>query len=58
MDKAVLIRNNFVEPNYLKTMSIPLIAGSNFPETKYKDSGRTLIVNREAATQLGFKPEE
>lgn len=58
MDKATLIRNNVVEPNYLKTMGIPLIAGSNFPETKYKDSDRRLILNREAATQLGFKPED
>jgi putative ABC transport system permease protein len=58
MEKAVLIRTNFVEPNFLNVMGIKVIAGQNFPETRNGESWRKLIVNREAAKQLGFTPDQ
>lgn len=58
MDKAVNVRNNTVEPNYLEVLGIPLISGTHFSETRNADTPRTIIVNREAATQLGFSPDE
>ena len=58
MDKAVLVKNNWVEPNYLDMMGIQLIAGKNFPETRNSESWRKVILNRTAATELGFTPEE
>lgn len=58
MEKAVLVRNNWVEPNYLDLMDMKLIAGTNFPEVRSAESWRKVILNREAAKQLGFSPEE
>lgn len=58
MEKAVLIHNAWVEPNYLDVMGINLIAGKNFPETRSSESWNKVIVNREAARQLGFTPEK
>lgn len=58
MDKAVLIRTNWVEPNYLDLLGIKVIAGKNFAETRNSDSWNKVILNREAAKRLGFTPEQ
>ena len=58
MEKALLIRSNWVEPNYLDLMDIKLIAGNNFPGTRNADSWKKVIVNRETAKRLDFTPEQ
>lgn len=58
MEKAVLIRTNWVEPNYLDFLGIKIIAGRNFPETRSSESWNKIIVNREAAKRLGFSPQD
>ncbi|MCD9019271.1 ABC transporter permease [Parachryseolinea silvisoli] len=57
MDKAVLVHNSWVEPNYLQVMGISLIAGHNFPTTRNEESWRKVIVNEEAVRQLGLSNE-
>jgi len=58
MDKAVLIRRSSVEPNYVDVMKLKLIAGRKFGEERNSDSWKRIIINREAARQLGFTPEK
>jgi putative ABC transport system permease protein len=57
MEKAVLVHNSWVEPNYLQVMGIPLVAGQNFPPTRHDESWRAVIINEEAVRQLGFTNE-
>lgn len=58
MEKAVLIRTNWVEPNYPELMGIKIIAGNDFPKTRNADSWNKIILNREAANKLGYTPEK
>ncbi|HLT71559.1 MAG TPA: FtsX-like permease family protein, partial [Cyclobacteriaceae bacterium] len=58
MEKAVLVRNTFVEPNYLDVMQIKILAGNDFSWNRNTESRNKVILNREAAKQLGFAPEE
>ena len=57
MEKAVLVHNSWVEPNYLQVMGIPLVAGNNFAPTRDEESWRRVIVNEEAVRQLGLTNE-
>jgi putative ABC transport system permease protein len=57
-DKAVLIKNSWIEANYLDLMNIKLIAGRNFSDNREADSQNKVILNRTAVEKLGFKPEE
>jgi putative ABC transport system permease protein len=58
MEKAIMIKNNWVEPNYLDFLNIKLIAGRSFTENRETDSQNKIILNRIAANQLGFEPAE
>ena len=58
MEKAIMIKNNLVEPNYLDFLSIKLIAGRKFTENREVDSQNKIILNRVAVNQLGFEPGE
>ena len=57
MEKAVMIKNNWVEPNYIDFLNIKLIAGRNFSTNREADSQDKIILNRIAPTKLGFEPE-
>lgn len=57
MEKAVMIKNNWVEPNYIDFLNIKLIAGRNFTDNREADSQNKIILNRIAVRQLGFTPE-
>lgn len=57
MENAIHFRRNPVEPNYLDVLDLKIIAGRNFYENRSTDLEKNIIVNREAAKQLGFKPE-
>ncbi|MFI5161679.1 MAG: ABC transporter permease [Sphingobacteriales bacterium] len=65
-DKQIVFFD-FADPNYLKTMGLQLVAGTNFkPETftnanmqedmELHDFGKQVILNEEAAKLLGFAP--
>jgi putative ABC transport system permease protein len=57
MDHAVMIKNNWVEHNYMEVLNIRLIAGRNFTDNRESESQNKIIVNRIAARELGFEPQ-
>ncbi|HZB11847.1 MAG TPA: ABC transporter permease, partial [Chryseolinea sp.] len=57
MEKAVMIKNNWVEPNYIDFLKIKLIAGRNFTYNREAESQNKIILNRVAVSRLGLKPE-
>ncbi|HEX6225809.1 MAG TPA: ABC transporter permease [Chryseolinea sp.] len=57
MEKAIMIKNNWVEPNYINFLGIKLIAGRNFTDNREADSQNKIILNEIAVRQLGFEPE-
>jgi putative ABC transport system permease protein len=58
METAVMMRNNSVEPNYINTLGIKLLAGRTFSDNRANDANTKIVVNKEAAKRLGFTPEE
>lgn len=58
MDNAIHFRRNPVEANYLDVLGLKIIAGRNFHENRTTDVEKNVIINREAARQLGFTPEK
>jgi putative ABC transport system permease protein len=58
MENSVMIRNNWVEPNYINTLGIKLLAGRTFSDNRANDANTKIVVNKEAAKRLGFTPEE
>jgi putative ABC transport system permease protein len=58
MDKAVYIRRNNVDVGYMKLLNMKLISGRDFTDNRVMESDRKIILNRKAATELGFTPEE
>jgi putative ABC transport system permease protein len=58
MERAVMIKNVRVEPNFLPDMKIKLLAGRNFSEDRASDSRGRIIINKTAAKRLGFEPAE
>ncbi|WP_276374962.1 ABC transporter permease [Chryseolinea sp. H1M3-3] len=57
MEKGVMVKNNWVEPNYLDVLDIKIIAGRNFTDNRESESQNKIILNRIAVRQLGFEPE-
>ena len=57
MENAVMIKNNWVEPNYIDFLNIKLIAGRNFTTNREADSQNKIILNRIAVIKLGLEPE-
>jgi putative ABC transport system permease protein len=57
MEKAIMVKNNWVEPNYINFLGIRLIAGRNFTDNREAESQNKIILNRIAVRQLGFEPE-
>jgi putative ABC transport system permease protein len=58
MEKAVDIRRNIVDEGYMEMLDMKLIAGRIFTDNRKMDSDNKLILNRTAATKLGFTPEK
>lgn len=58
MDQAVMVKNTWIEPNYLDVMGIKLIAGRNFTKDRETESQNRIILNKIAVKELGFTPEE
>jgi len=58
MDNAVNIRRNTVDQGFMELMGMKLLAGRTFTDNREQDGGTKLILNRTAASSLGFTPEE
>jgi putative ABC transport system permease protein len=58
MDKAVLMRRNTVDYNYVEMLDIKMIAGRSFTDNRAMDSERKVILNRTACGQLGVHPDQ
>lgn len=58
MENGVLVRNNWVEPNYLDLLGIKLLAGSKFSDHRDSLSQFRVIINEKAAKELGFSPAD
>ncbi len=58
MDKAVDIRRNTVDAGYLELLNMKLLAGRSFTDNRAMEKESKLILNRTAATKLGFTPEK
>ncbi len=58
MDKAVLMRRNTVDHQYIEMLGIKLIAGRSFTENRTMDSDRRVVLNRTACDQLGVSPDQ
>jgi putative ABC transport system permease protein len=57
MEKAVMVKNNWIEPNYIDFLGIKMVAGRNFTDNREAESQDKIILNRIAVKQLGFAPE-
>ena len=57
MEKGTMVKNNWVEPNYLDFLNIKLIAGRALSLNREADSENKIILNRTAVRELGFEPE-
>lgn len=58
MDQAVMVKNSWIQPNYLDVMGIRLIAGRNFTNDRETESQNRIILNKIAVKELGFEPED
>src|SRR5690606_620240 len=51
-------RTTFADFEYVKTLGLKVIAGRNFSSQYPTDSTDAILINRTAATQLGWAPEK
>jgi len=58
MDDAIHIFSNDVDNDYINTLEVDLLSGSELGEFNQQDSIIKILINREAADQLGYSVEE
>jgi len=51
-------RTEFADFEFVKTLGLKVIAGRNFSPQYATDSTKSVLINRTAATKLGFTPEQ
>ncbi|WP_419800865.1 ABC transporter permease [Mucilaginibacter sp.] len=51
-------RTEFADFEFVKTLGLKIIAGRNFSAQYATDSTKSVLINRTAATKLGFTPEQ
>lgn len=57
METALMLRRNSVDAGFIELMDIPVVAGRTLTDNRAQET-RKIIINRRAAEQLGFKPED
>ncbi|HRF32887.1 MAG TPA: ABC transporter permease [Cyclobacteriaceae bacterium] len=57
MEKTVNIMRNAIDAGYIELLNIKLIAGRTFTDNREAEGNNKLILNRVAASKLGFTPE-
>ena len=58
MEKGVMIKNSWIEPNFMDVLNIRLVAGRKFTENREAESQNKIILNQTAVRELGFDPEK
>ncbi|MBS1557745.1 MAG: ABC transporter permease [Bacteroidetes bacterium] len=58
MEKAVDIHRDRVDVGYMELLNIKLLAGRTFTDNRKMESEVNLILNKTAASKLGFTPEK
>ncbi len=58
METAIDIHRNDVDYGYIELMGIKLLSGRSFTDNYEMESKNKIVLNRSAAKQLGFTPEE
>jgi len=56
--EKLMLNTEFADFEYVKTLGLKLIAGRNFSAQFVTDSTQSVIINRSAASVLGYTPEE
>lgn len=57
-DDKFLFNTEFTDFDFVKTLGLKIIAGRDFSESFKTDSAEAAIINRNAATKLGYTPEQ
>jgi putative ABC transport system permease protein len=56
--QKLLFRTEFTDFEYVKTLGLKIIAGRDFSPQFSTDSTSAVLINRSAATKLGYTPEQ
>ncbi len=57
-DEKYLFNTEFTDLDFVKTLGLKIIAGRDLSESFGTDSSRAVLINRTAATKLGYTPEQ
>ncbi len=57
-NEPLLFSTEFTDHDFVKTLGVKLIAGRDFSENFATDSALAVIINRKAASVLGYTPEQ
>jgi len=57
-DDKLSFRTEFTDLDFVKTLELKIIAGRDFSENFKTDSLQSILINRSAATVLGYTPEQ
>lgn len=58
LEQSFLLDINYVDPDFLNTYGVELLAGRNFSKEILSDRGQTFILNEAAVKRLGFNSKE
>jgi putative ABC transport system permease protein len=53
-----MFNTEFTDLDFVKTLGLKIIAGRDFSESFQTDSAEAVLINRNAATKMGFSPEQ
>lgn len=57
-DEKMMFNTEFTDFDFVKTLGLKIIAGRDFSQTFGTDSLQAVLINRNAAAQLGYTPEQ
>jgi len=57
-DEKMLFSTEFTDHDFVKTLGLKIIAGRDLSESFITDSAQAVLINRNAATKLGYTPEQ
>jgi putative ABC transport system permease protein len=57
-DERMSLSTEFTDLNFVKTLGLKIIAGRDFSESFGLDSTEAVLINRTAASKLGYTPEQ
>jgi putative ABC transport system permease protein len=56
--EKMLFSTEFTDHDFVKTLGLKIIAGRDLSESFTTDSAQAVLINRNAATKLGYTPEQ